>query len=238
MNLFRKIFFFLTVPVFIFCQTKYHVDEVICPEGFIKDGNTYLIPNSDNLLYVKKTNKLVNGIVYWRYGDLGLYKNGKKEGMHKSWVGRNNFYRSDWVNRSKHHLFEEYFENGEYAEGVYKTYYLDGTLKSSTEITPCTEKDVKEYSYIYGSCAPGPTRPKVGSLYSKGRTKIYDNNGNLRKIIKHTVKFEDEPIEEVIWFNKYEDRTRKSSEKIEMNDIWFWNFSHENWKKYIDIKFY
>ena len=43
-------------------------------------------PN-DTLCYLKSDMKLLNGMVYCSYGDMGLFKNGLKNGLHKEWSG-------------------------------------------------------------------------------------------------------------------------------------------------------
>ena len=118
----KKLLFILllTLPFFGFGQERYHVDEVTSP--------------NDTLTYSKFDMSLVNGIVFDDTGDLGSYKNGRKNGP---W---NRYHEKGWCNDNYKDGFKLsnkcYLDNGMLIEefyggekGFYRRWYEDGTLK-------------------------------------------------------------------------------------------------------------
>ena len=77
------------VVLFCGCGEKvqrYHIDEITSP--------------SNTLTYLKKDMSLVNGIVFCEFGDMGLFKEGKEDG-----------------------ILKHYYENGQL---MWKCNYTDG----------------------------------------------------------------------------------------------------------------
>jgi len=98
---------FLTILSFLLLiscsQKKYHIDEITTP--------------SDTLSYLKNDMSLLNGLVYCEFGDLGLYVNGKKDGVHKEWYENGQL------------MFEKNYKNGT-RDGLFRFWYENGQLES------------------------------------------------------------------------------------------------------------
>ena len=79
----KKILSLLIICLIISCtQNRYHEDEITKMLGSI--GMKSKIP-TDTLYFLKNNMSLVNGIVYNEFGDVGLFTNGIKNGIHKEW---------------------------------------------------------------------------------------------------------------------------------------------------------
>ena len=69
----KKLILLLIVCVLIGCisDNRYHIDKTTNP--------------TDTLCYLKSDMSLLNGVVYNEFGDVGMFKNGKRVGLHKEW---------------------------------------------------------------------------------------------------------------------------------------------------------
>jgi len=83
-------------------EERYHINDVIA---------------HDNLTYYKEDMSLLNGVVFDEFGEQGLFKDGKKEGLHKGWYNTGNLER------------EIYYKNG-LENGIVKSWYENGQLNS------------------------------------------------------------------------------------------------------------
>ena len=120
-------FFFVTLLLFntvIAQKKKYHEGEIVSP--------------GDSIAYLKSTMKPIDGYVYNEKGTLGLYKNGKKEGLHKRWMynmyeeknyvqGNLEGYSRLWYDKSQQLKSEEYYHNNK-IEGISRYWYENGQM--------------------------------------------------------------------------------------------------------------
>ena len=68
----KKVLLLLIVCVLIGCsENRYHIDETTNP--------------TDTLFYLKNDMSLLNGVVFNEFGDVGLFKNGERDGLHRKW---------------------------------------------------------------------------------------------------------------------------------------------------------
>ena len=110
----KRILSLLIISVLIGCTSKnrYHIDEITNP--------------TDTLCFLKKDMSLVNGIVYNEFGDLGLFINGQRDGLHKIWYDNGQLkYEGNFINGKVDGLSRKWSEYGQLElEGNYK----DGKL--------------------------------------------------------------------------------------------------------------
>ena len=114
----NKILSLLIISLFISCsQNRYHIDETTNP--------------TDTLCYLKSDMSLLNGVVYNEFGDIGLFKNGKREGLNKIWyddgqiMSKRKYKNGKWVG-----LHKVWYENGQLKfEGSFKEGVIDGLRK-------------------------------------------------------------------------------------------------------------
>tara|TARA_B110000444_G_C18805508_1_gene579720 strand:+ start:906 stop:1400 length:495 start_codon:yes stop_codon:yes gene_type:complete len=98
---------------------RYHIDKTTSP--------------NDTLTYLKYDMSLVNGVIFCEFGDVGLFKDGKRDGVHKGWWGNGQL---EWEENYKDGkkvdgLYKSWHKNGEVeGEGNYKDGELDGLWKS------------------------------------------------------------------------------------------------------------
>tara|TARA_R110000737_G_C14619507_1_gene492738 strand:- start:1182 stop:1730 length:549 start_codon:yes stop_codon:yes gene_type:complete len=74
---------------------------------------------TDTLMCLKSDMKPLSGVVYCEFGDVGTYKDGKLEGVHREWY-------EDGKLKSEHNYKDEK------REGVSKDWYENGQLKWET----------------------------------------------------------------------------------------------------------
>ena len=69
----KKLILLLIVCLLIGCtsEKRYHIDEITNP--------------TDTLCYLKSDMSLLNGMVYNEFGDVGMFKNGKRDIFYKEW---------------------------------------------------------------------------------------------------------------------------------------------------------
>ena len=116
----------LTIPFVGFGQEKHHIDKV-----------TWI---HDTLTYLKEDMSLINGIVFCDFGELGSYKEGKKNGLWKDYDENGKIFSEEsWKYGVSDGPYIYYFENGEIfergnhkdgeLEGLYQYYYENGQLQ-------------------------------------------------------------------------------------------------------------
>ena len=109
----KKVLSLLIVCVLISCssENKYHIDEVVNP--------------TDTLFYLKSEMSLLNGVVFSDFGDVGLFKNGKREGVHKKWYENGQLeYEVHFKDGKVDGVGKEWYENGQ----IYSEFKVDGEL--------------------------------------------------------------------------------------------------------------
>ena len=102
---------------FSYAQQRYDQGKTVCP--------------NDTLTFLKFDMMPVNGIVYNEFGDLGLFENGKPEGLHQRWY-ENGKLESEiqYKNGQYHGSRKQYYSNGKLAsEGNFVNGKEDGTNK-------------------------------------------------------------------------------------------------------------
>ena len=132
----------LIIPLLMFvgCGEKvqrYHIDEITSP--------------SNTLTYLKKDMSLVNGIVFCEFGDMGLFKEGKEDGVLKGWYEGHLIYEYNYKEGKEDGLCKMWYKNGQlqqecnYKEGkedgILKHYYENGQL-----MWECNYKDGEKIS--------------------------------------------------------------------------------------------
>ena len=106
-------------------QTRYNEDKTVCP--------------NDTLCYLKYDMSLLNGIVYNEFGDVGLFTNGIKNGIHKKWYENGQLeFELNLKNGKKDGLYKWWYENGQLEfelnlkngelDGLGKSWYKNGQL--------------------------------------------------------------------------------------------------------------
>ena len=97
------VFLWVSLSSIVISQNRYHVDKT-----------TYDL--EDTLVYLKYDMKPINGVLYSELGDMGMYVNGKRDGLHRAWY-------EDGQLR-----YERNFKDGKY-EGLHRVWYENGRLK-------------------------------------------------------------------------------------------------------------
>ena len=124
----KKILSLLIICLIFSCtqnQNRYRLGEILVV--------------SDKLCYLKHDMSLVNGIVYNEFGDVGLFTNGIKNGIHKKWYENGQLeFELNLKNGKKDGLYKWWYENGqlEYElnlkngelDGLGKSWYKNGQL--------------------------------------------------------------------------------------------------------------
>lgn len=113
----RTIILFFLFTRFSYAQQRYDQGKTVCP--------------NDTLTFLKFDMMPVNGVVYNKFGDLGLFVNGKPEGLHTRWY-ENGQLESEiqYKNGHYHGSRKQYYSNGKLAsEGNFVNGKEDGTNK-------------------------------------------------------------------------------------------------------------
>tara|TARA_R110001606_G_scaffold26570_3_gene85855 strand:+ start:64 stop:825 length:762 start_codon:yes stop_codon:yes gene_type:complete len=112
-------------------EERYDVSETVNP--------------TDTLMSLKADMKPLNGIVYCKFGDIGKYVDGKKEGVQKLWYDDGQLYsEKNYKDGKKEGIQKVWFENGQLwseknykdgkAEGIQKVWYENGQLGSERNL--------------------------------------------------------------------------------------------------------
>ena len=97
----KKILIILTSVTLFSCLNKYekyHIDETTSP--------------TDTLTFLKSEMTPLNGMVYCKYGDNGLYINGKRDGEHKRWYDNGQLKDLGNYDNGKFINYQSWYENG------------------------------------------------------------------------------------------------------------------------------
>tara|TARA_A100001011_G_C13725318_1_gene601283 strand:- start:26 stop:532 length:507 start_codon:yes stop_codon:yes gene_type:complete len=141
----KKILSLLIICLIVSCsQNRYHVNEITKP--------------TDGLYYLKNDMSLVNGIIYNKFGDVGLFKNGIKNGVHKIWYENGQLkYQGNYINGKPDGVYKSWYKNGQLKmevdyrngkkDGLVKTWYKNGQLETETEYKN-DKKDGLEYIWF------------------------------------------------------------------------------------------
>ena len=68
----KQFLIYIFLPVFCFSQNRYTINDIVTP-------------TKEKITYLKSTMEPLNGMIYNDQGDVGLYIDGQKTGVHKSW---------------------------------------------------------------------------------------------------------------------------------------------------------
>jgi TonB family protein len=124
---------------FSYAQQRYDQGKTVCP--------------NDTLTFLKFDMIPVNGIVYNEFGDLGLFENGKPEGLHKRWYA-NGQLKSEihYKNGQYHGSRKQYFSNGKISSignfkynllnGCNREYNINGNLVSEFDYLDGEKNDI------------------------------------------------------------------------------------------------
>ena len=119
------------------------------------DKTTFKVDNND-IVYLKSNMKPLNGYLTCEYGIMGLYKDGKKEGVHKNWYSNGSL------------MSEEEIINGANVK-ISKKWYTDGSLKY------LIDRDLRTFKKWYNS----------GELYIKANYFKEKLNGQYISFFKN-----------------------------------------------------
>ena len=124
---------------FSYAQQRYDQGKTVCP--------------NDTLTFFKFDMIPVNGIVYNEFGDLGLFENGKPEGLHQRWY-ENGKLESEiqYKNGQYHGSRKQFFRNGQLSSngnfkdnllnGCNRKYNINGTLVSEFDYVDGKKNDI------------------------------------------------------------------------------------------------
>ena len=96
------VFLLISISSIVISQNRYHVDKT-----------TFAL--YDTVLYLKYDMKPFNGVLYCKYGDMGIYVKGKKDGLHRTWYENGQ-------------LQSEYNYKDGKEDGLGRAWYEDGQL--------------------------------------------------------------------------------------------------------------
>jgi antitoxin component YwqK of YwqJK toxin-antitoxin module len=130
----KKLISLLIFCVIVGCisNNRYHIDEVTNP--------------TDTLYYLKSDMSLLNGVVYNEFGDVGLFKNGKPNGLIKTWYKNGQLeLERNYTDGELNGLLKVWYENGQLKsevnykddkfDGLTKTWYENGQLEFERNYT-------------------------------------------------------------------------------------------------------
>jgi TonB family protein len=124
---------------FSYAQQRYDQGKTVCP--------------NDTLTFLKFDMIPVNGIVYNEFGDLGLFENGKPEGLHQRWY-ENGKLESEiqYKNGQYHGSRKQFFRNGQLSSngnfkdnllnGCNRKYNINGNLVSEFDYLDGKKNDI------------------------------------------------------------------------------------------------
>ena len=100
----KKLLSILLISVILFScsdsEKRYHIDEVSFP--------------NDTLTFLKKDMSLLNGLVFSELGELGVFKDGKMEGLQMRWYDNRQLkMKGNYINGQRNGLWEYYYDNGQ-----------------------------------------------------------------------------------------------------------------------------
>ena len=147
------------------------------------DKTTFKVDNNE-IVYLKSNMKPLNGYLTCEYGIMGLYKDGKKEGVHKNWYSNGSLMSEKEiinganVNISKYwnEKYQLIYERN-WTKNFDQTWYDNGQLKTEGYSRPVKYDSTKSWNppsdaiLVYGLCR---------DWYENGQLKSeknYDENG-------------------------------------------------------------
>lgn len=90
-------------------QNRYNINQIVCPKN-------------EEITYIRSNMTPVNGIVYCEFGEMGIYVNGLKEGIHYQWDDNGNLWtKGNFTNGKEDGFHQWWFTEGgqKMTEGTY-----------------------------------------------------------------------------------------------------------------------
>ena len=176
------VFLWVSLSSIVISQNRYHVDKT-----------TFAL--NDTVVYLKHDMKPINGVLYCDNGDIGIYVNGKIDGLCREWYTNGQLmYEHNYKDGKEDGLGRMWYDNGQLLyeynykdgrdDGLHRLWHKDGQL--------CSESNYKdgEYDGLYRQWYEnGQLNRKSNFKDGKrdGWSKKWYDNGQL----KYEVNFKD-----------------------------------------------
>jgi uncharacterized protein (TIGR02145 family) len=128
------------------------------------DKTTFKVDNND-IVYLKSNMKPLNGYLSCEYGIMGLYKDGKKEGVHKNWYSNGSLIsEEEIINGANANISKKWNEQYQliykrsWTKNFDQTWYDNGQLKTEGYSRPVKYDSTKNWNppsdalLVYGLC--------------------------------------------------------------------------------------